>query len=683
MAELFLARESGVEVPRVIKRILPYLSGEAEFVQMFLDEARIAAQLFHDNIIHVHELGKLEDSIFIAMEYVDGADLRKLVQEELKRNAAVPYGIAAWVTAAVCEGLFYAHNRVGMDGKPLEIIHRDISPQNVMVGFDGRVKLVDFGIAKANSYMERSKPGVIKGKFLYLAPEQLSQDQIDHRADLFPLGTMLYEVTTGKSPFFKPSTEAVILAIRGEDPPPPHLVVPDYPQELSRIVMKCLTKDRNRRYQQASEIAADLRRFIATSAPTDQATVARYVQALLGEQGERTVVGSVAEADSPSEVSVSTVEGRKPREEPTQAVAAFPRDHESTRPSVERAALAPSRRVTSDIPRGAQRYDEDEDLRTQMAAPSDLQRALGVPPTGVTTIPARRSSGQSHRAADVAPEPEETGTLSGAEEVSQPTPSATPSTTPELLTDPAPPGLVQDGPVFDVVPGLDGVPRTRVEGSRAERVRNTGSVAPRRRPDWEDEDDESTMDYDTVASRSESRPTGASTSLSSLPPRRILVGAAGLALLIVVAAVLIRAVRSDDPPPASTEISVESAEVVVGSDPVEVQADPPPPEGAPPARAPEVRPADPIAAPPIASAAEVAKPPPPSRIPVIFRAPKGTRVNVGKIRVALGKTYRLEPGRYKATYRCPGRRGDNGSKTFRLESGQKRTEAVSIRCRRK
>lgn len=351
MAELFLARDPGVDEFRVIKRILPYLSREPDFVQMFLDEARIAAQLHHENVIQVFELGRLHDSIFIAMEYVDGVDLRNLLQAELKRGGTIPIGIAAWVAARVCDGLQYAHHRVGLDGRPMEIIHRDISPQNVMVGYDGRVKLVDFGIAKAGAFMERSKPGVIKGKFLYLSPEQLTQKPIDHRADLFALGAMLYEITTGKSPFQKPTTEAVILAIRNEDPPPPHLIAPQYPVELSRIVMRCLTKDRNRRYLQAGEIAGDLNRFLARYGPTVQADVAKYVASVFGDDGERTVM------NVPGLDALRKELAAQPPAKPPIAAPALPVQE-----------------------------DEGDVTRTEMARPLDLKAILGPQPRSAPSL---------------------------------------------------------------------------------------------------------------------------------------------------------------------------------------------------------------------------------------------------------------------------------------------------------
>jgi serine/threonine-protein kinase len=290
MAELFLAQDNPEDPLVVIKRILPYLGQEPEFVRMFLDEARIAAQLHHPNIVQVRELGKLEDSIFLAMEYVEGVDLRKILVREQKGGASVPYEVGARIVADVCAGLHYAHHCTGVDGRKMEIVHRDVSPQNVMVGFDGRVKLVDFGIARANAFMERSKPGVLKGKFLYLSPEQVLQEDLDHRSDLFALGTLLYEITTGRAPFGRPTPEAVIFAIRREEPQSPQLVRADYPPALAAIVTKCLAKDRNQRYQDASEIQADLEAFLAHTRPVGAAEVGEYVQLLFGDDEERTIL---------------------------------------------------------------------------------------------------------------------------------------------------------------------------------------------------------------------------------------------------------------------------------------------------------------------------------------------------------------------------------------------------------
>jgi eukaryotic-like serine/threonine-protein kinase len=290
MAELYLAKDTRTDRLVVLKRILPYLAQEAEFVRMFLDEARIAASLHHPNIAEVFELGHLEGSTFIAMEWVDGMDLRRVLQQEQARGSVVPPGIAAWLVARLCEGLAYAHLRTDDHGEKLGIIHRDVSPQNVMVSFRGDVKLVDFGIAKATAWMSRSKPGVIKGKFLYLAPEQLTQDRVDWRADLFAIGVLLYELTCGKTPFHRTSTEAVIYAIRMEEAQPPTQARAGFPPMLSRIIMKCLQKERPRRYQTGEEVKAALEDFLRAEAPTTRADVVRYVHSLFGDEEERTSI---------------------------------------------------------------------------------------------------------------------------------------------------------------------------------------------------------------------------------------------------------------------------------------------------------------------------------------------------------------------------------------------------------
>ncbi|MBL8922902.1 MAG: serine/threonine protein kinase [Myxococcaceae bacterium] len=374
MAELYLAKDTRSNRMVVLKRILPYLAEEVEFLTMFLDEARIAAQLHHPNIVEVFELGRLEGSTFIAMEWVDGPDLRKVLQRETERGAPIPPGIGAWVIARLCEGLHHAHQRRDPEGKALGIIHRDVSPQNVMVSYAGDVKLVDFGIAKATAWMSRSKPGVIKGKFLYLAPEQLTQDKLDHRADLFAVGTLLYELTVGKSPFYRNTTEAVIYSIRMEDPAPPQTVVPGYPPGLSRIVMRCLEKDRTRRYQSAEEVRAALDGFIQVEAPTTREDVGRYMAELFGDDDERTSVYVPPNAQ-------------------TNAVAPMPAPPPAKRPS----PFADDDRTVS-IP-GAPAPDRPKALTTPGRSPTRDQGLLTTDPI----LPPRRVDRDVQLTAPIAP----------------------------------------------------------------------------------------------------------------------------------------------------------------------------------------------------------------------------------------------------------------------------------------
>ncbi|MDY7225286.1 protein kinase [Hyalangium sp. s54d21] len=366
MAELFLAQQPPKPDLVVLKRILPYLSEEPEFVQMFLDEAKIAAQLHHPNIVQVYELGKLDNTIFIAMEFVEGIDLRRVVQEEQKFNATVPYGVAAAICAQVSAGLDYAHAACAVDGRPLDLIHRDISPQNVMIAYDGRVKLVDFGIAKAGAFIEaRSKPGVIKGKFLYLSPEQVSQKTLDHRADIFALGTMMYEITTGKSPFAKPTTEGILYAIRSEDPSPPHLLRDDYPTELSRIIMRCLVKDRELRYQRAGEVQEDLEAFLASGIIRQSTDISDYVARLMGEEEERTVL----------HIPIAAPAGRKDATLPMPAGR-----REGTAPMAAGLTARPMRRPTGEGVAAPPDYGAEPEPPTQMARPRELPASQTRPP---------------------------------------------------------------------------------------------------------------------------------------------------------------------------------------------------------------------------------------------------------------------------------------------------------------
>ncbi len=290
MAELFLASDTRTQKMVVLKRILPAFAEDAEFVRMFLDEARIAASLRHPNVAEVFELGHLQDSTFIALEWIDGIDLRRVLSKERDQSRVVPQGIAAWLVARLCEGLQHAHEAKDVSGMPLGIIHRDVSPQNVMVSFRGEVKLVDFGIAKATAWVGRSKPGVVRGKLLYLAPEQLGSRAVDHRVDLFALGTLLYELTTGVNPFSRPSTEAVISALRADVTQSPTVMRSEFSPRLADIVMKCLEKDPAVRFQSAEEILRELEGFMADEAPTQRSDIVRYISRLFGDAHERTSI---------------------------------------------------------------------------------------------------------------------------------------------------------------------------------------------------------------------------------------------------------------------------------------------------------------------------------------------------------------------------------------------------------
>ena len=233
MAEVFLARLIGVEgfERRVaIKRILPHLSESEEFRAMFLDEARLAAQLTHPNIVHIYDFGKVDDYYFIAMEYVDGVDIGRLIRRAKERP--VPFELAARILADVCAGLHFAHNAVDPIGRKLDVVHRDVTPQNVLVSYDGMVKLVDFGIAKAQFAAGRTRPGVVKGKYAYMSPEQVEGRPLDGRSDVFSAGICLYEMLTGVPLFRRDDVTASMREIRDGKPIHPEKHRRDVPEEL-------------------------------------------------------------------------------------------------------------------------------------------------------------------------------------------------------------------------------------------------------------------------------------------------------------------------------------------------------------------------------------------------------------------------------------------------------------------
>jgi hypothetical protein len=262
MAEVWKAKilgPAGFQRTVVVKRILPHLAEDPHFVQMFVSEARLSARLSHANIVHVYELGDVDSEYFICMEYVRGRDLVSVMRAHLMRSIPPP-GLGAFVVREVCRALSYAHALTDDDGRPLRLIHRDVSPSNVMLSFDGSVKLLDFGIAKALNEASENKTqtGTLKGKFGYMSPEQVEGKEIDHRTDLFAAGIMLHEVLTGRR-LFKGQTDIQTIAmVREANIQPPSTYNPQVPAELDRVCMKALARSLDVRFQRCDEMAFEL-----------------------------------------------------------------------------------------------------------------------------------------------------------------------------------------------------------------------------------------------------------------------------------------------------------------------------------------------------------------------------------------------------------------------------------------
>ena len=264
MAEVFLARADGIggfERLLVIKRILPELASDTEFVRMFLDEARIAATLHHTSIVQVHEVDIADGQVFYAMEHLHGQDVATTLRRLTERAMRMPLGNAIAIIAAVAAGLHYAHEQCSSDGQPLNIVHRDVAPNNVIVTYDGNVKLIDFGIAKAANNLSRTRFGLFKGKLPYASPEQCRCELVDRRTDVFSLGVVLYELTTGQRLFTADNEYELIRVVSEAVVPRPRLRDKSYPRDLEAIVLKALAQNRDDRYPSAYALQCDLEAF--------------------------------------------------------------------------------------------------------------------------------------------------------------------------------------------------------------------------------------------------------------------------------------------------------------------------------------------------------------------------------------------------------------------------------------
>ncbi len=307
MAEIWLARQRGLAGFNrfvVIKKILSHLAEQKTFRDMFLDEARTCAALSHPNIVQVYDLGRVDESYFIAMEFISGENLAAIAWRGMKRSHPFPPYYAARVIADACKALHYAHHLKGTDGHPLHIVHRDISPQNILVTYEGEVKIVDFGIAKAASKSEVTKTGMLKGKFSYMSPEQCLGSAVDNRSDIFALGILLYELCTGKR-LFKHESELMILEmITKRSVVAPSQVAASISAGLEDIIMKALEKDPRRRFQNSQEMQFALEEYLRDEGhQTTNADIAAYMRGLFADKiEEKRKLKEIASRDDFEEV---------------------------------------------------------------------------------------------------------------------------------------------------------------------------------------------------------------------------------------------------------------------------------------------------------------------------------------------------------------------------------------------
>jgi serine/threonine protein kinase len=282
MAEVFRGKMEGVqgfERMVALKRILPNIAADPDFIEMFVDEAKLAVQLQHANIAQIFDLGTVDDSYYIAMEYVSGTDLRSMWDRARQRNRLLPIAMSCHVMQRVCEGLDAAHRKKDDQGNDIGLVHRDVSPQNVLISFEGEVKVIDFGIAKAANKVSKTQAGVLKGKFGYMSPEQVRGIDLDNRSDIFAVGIILYELLVGDRLFLGESDFSTLEKVRNVEMVPPTRLNKNLSPHLERIVMKALAKQREDRYRYASEMAEDLQRYLfATNQPFSRTDLQRYMQ---------------------------------------------------------------------------------------------------------------------------------------------------------------------------------------------------------------------------------------------------------------------------------------------------------------------------------------------------------------------------------------------------------------------
>ncbi len=341
MAEVFRAKAFGVEgFERLVavKRILSNIAEDKEFIRMFIEEAKLAVQLNHANIAQIFDLGVVDGSYYIALEHVHGRDLRAMFDRCRQLGDPMPVSQACFVVMKVCEGLDYAHNKRDQAGRELHLVHRDVSPQNVLVSFEGEVKLIDFGIAKAAGKGSKTQAGILKGKFGYMSPEQVRGIPVDRRSDVFSCGIVLYELLTGERLFVGESDFSTLEKVRNVEILPPSTYNRRIPDELERIVLKALAKDPEERYQNAIDLHDELQAFVYTAGEFySRKDLAGWMKKTFGREIEEETakLESYRQLKAPATVDPPPALGRTPTgsRPPTNAAPPRPRDGRASGPN--------------------------------------------------------------------------------------------------------------------------------------------------------------------------------------------------------------------------------------------------------------------------------------------------------------------------------------------------------------
>ena len=300
MAEVYRAKQlgqKGFAKQIVIKKLLPQAAQDKEMVNLFIGEARLAAMLQHENVAAIYDFGEIGGSYFLAMEYLSGVDLNTLMKKTRELGEPLEIQYALMIAAKICEGMEYAHRLKDFQNKPLNLIHRDLTPHNIFITYAGKVKVFDFGVAKAEILDNKTQAGVVKGKLSYMSPEQISGEKIDSRSDIFSIGILLYEMLSGKR-MYMGDTATLIQKCLTVDFVPLREINPDLPSELYTILDKALERDREKRYQNCGQMQTDIEDLMFSMGKrTDAKNLQNYIREMFGEEYKAAQIKAVAAMD--------------------------------------------------------------------------------------------------------------------------------------------------------------------------------------------------------------------------------------------------------------------------------------------------------------------------------------------------------------------------------------------------